>query len=315
MLAIGIVVDDAIVVVEAIELKLSRGLSPRDAARQTMREVGGAVIAVALVLAAVLIPTAFISGITGQFFRQFALTIAVSTAISAFNSLTLSPALGVLLLRSHGASRDWLTKVLDATLGWLFRGFNAVFDRTTNGYGKAVGSLVRKLAICAVVYLALLALTGFGFKSVPSGFIPSKTQGYLIVACELPNAASLERTETVTKKVLGILKESPGVKNNLIINGFSALAGSSQSNIGTVFVILDEFGHRKSSAAILGSLRARFNEIPEALVLAFGPPPIQGVGSTGGFRLMVQDRSGGDSQQTRGGSWELTARGRPAAHF
>jgi len=164
----------------------------------------------------------------------------------------------VLLLRSHGASRDWLTKVLDATLGWLFRGFNAVFDRTANRYGKAVGSLVRKLAICAVVYLALLALTGVGFKSVPSGFIPAQDQGYLIVNCELPNAASLERTETVTKKVLGILKESPGVKNSLIINGFSAVTGSSQSNMAAIFVILDDFGHRKSSIEILGSLRARF---------------------------------------------------------
>ncbi|PYR98790.1 MAG: hypothetical protein DMG16_20040 [Acidobacteria bacterium] len=309
VLAIGIVVDDAIVVVEAIELKLSRGLSPRDAARQTMSEVGGAVIAVALVLAAVFIPTAFISGITGQFFRQFALTIAVSTAISAFNSLTLSPALGGLLLRSHGASRDWLTKVLDATLGWLFRGFNAVFDRTANRYGKAVGSLVRKLAICAVVYLALLALTGAAFKSVPSGFIPAQDQGYLIVNCELPNAASLERTETVTKKVLGILKESPGVKNSLIINGYSAVTGSTQSNMAAIFVILDDFGHRKSSTEILGSLRARFNEIPEALVLAFGPPPIQGVGSTGGFRLMVQDRSGGNYEQLEAAARELTAAG------
>src|SRR5262249_38236866 len=157
---------------------------------------------------------------------------------------------------------DVLTKVLDATLGWLFRGFNAVFDRTANGYGKAVGSLVRKLAICAVVYLALLALTGVGFKSVPSGFIPAQDQGYPIWGCELADAPSLERTETVIKKVLGILKESPGVKNSLIINGFSALAGSSQSNMATIFVILDEFGHRKSSTEILGSLRARFNEIP-----------------------------------------------------
>src|SRR5213079_2689325 len=146
VLAIGIVVDDAIVVVENVERHIEEGMSPRDATRKAMDEVSGAVVAVGLVLAAVFIPTAFISGITGQFFRQFALTIAVSTAISAFNSLTLSPALGVLLVRSHGASRDWLSKVLDATLGWLFRGFNAVFDRTANRYGKAVGSLVRKLA-------------------------------------------------------------------------------------------------------------------------------------------------------------------------
>jgi multidrug efflux pump len=308
VLAIGIVVDDAIVVVEAIELKLSRGLSPRDATRQTMSEVSGAVIAVALVLAAVFIPTAFISGITGQFFRQFALTIAVSTAISAFNSLTLSPALGVLLLRSHDASKDSLTKVLDATLGWLFRGFNAVFDLTANRYGKAVGNLVRNLAICTVVYLALLAMTWVGFKIVPSGFIPAQDQGYLIVNCELPNAASLERTEIVTKKVLGILKESPGVKNSLVIDGFSAVTGSSQSNMATIFVILDEFGHRKSSGEILRNLYARFNQIPEALVPPFGPPPIQGLGSTGGFRLMVQDRSG-NYKQLEAAARDLTAAG------
>src|SRR5260370_22107319 len=219
VLAIGIVVDDAIVVVEAIERKLSLGLSPRDAARQTMSEVGGAVIAVALVLAAVFIPVAFISGITGQFFRQFALTVAVSTAISALNSLTLSPALGALLLRGHGAPKDALTKLLDATLGWFFRGFNTMFGAATERYIRAIGSLVRKLAICLLLYLGLLALTGVGFKITPSGFVPAQDKGYLIVNCELPNAASLERTEAVTEKALAILKETPGVKHNLVING------------------------------------------------------------------------------------------------
>ena len=225
VLAIGIVVDDAIVVVETIELnKPWPGAIMRregDERSQRRSNRSGAWCSPR---------SSFPQRSLRNFWPIFSAIRAdhrVSTSISAFNSLTLSPALGVLLLRSHGASRDGLTKVLDATLGWLFRGFNALFDLTANRYGKAVGSLVRKLAICAVFYLALLALTWVGFKIVPSGFIPAQDQGYLIVNCELPNAASLERTETVTKKVLGILKESPGVKNSLIINGFSALTGSS----------------------------------------------------------------------------------------
>ena len=297
VLAIGIVVDDAIVVVEAIEHKLSLGMSPRDAARQAMNEVGGAVIAVALVLAAVFIPTAFISGITGQFFRQFALTIAVSTAISAFNSLTLSPALGVLLLRPHGTANDPLTRIFNSSLGWLFLGFNRLFEWTIERYGRVVGSVVRKLALCGLIYLGLLGLTIAGFRIVPTGFIPEQDQGYLLVNCELPDAASLERTEAVSKQVLGILQKTPGVKTSLIINGFSILSGSNRSNMASVIVILEDFGKRPSSDEILGALRRDFLQIPQALVLAFGPPPIQGLGSTGGFRMMVQDRSGGNFSQ------------------
>jgi multidrug efflux pump len=309
VLAIGIVVDDAIVVVEAIEHKLSLGLSPREAARQAMSEVGGAVIAVALVLAAVFIPTAFISGITGQFFRQFALTIAVSTAISAFNSLTLSPALGVLLLRGPNAPKDWFTRLLDKTLGWFFRGFNKTFHVATNGYGRAVGGLTRKVVLCLLLYVGLLVLTGVGFQSTPTGFVPQQDQGYLIVNCELPNAASLERTEAVTAKVLALLKETEGVKTSLIINGYSMIAGSSQSNMASLIVILDDFGKRPSADAILTELRAKFNQIPEAIVLAFGPPPIQGMGSTGGFRMMVQDRSGSNFPQLEAAAQNLAAAG------
>ena len=288
VLAIGIVVDDAIVVVEAMEHKLSLGMSPRDAARQAMNEVGGAVIAVALVLSAVFIPTAFITGITGQFFRQFALTIAVSTIISAFNSLTMSPALGVILLRPHGEQKDILTRFFNATLGWFFRGFNRTFDWMIDRYGKVVAGIVRKLFICGVLYLGLLGLTGYGFKVTPVGFVPQQDQGYLIVACQLPDAASLERTQAVTAKALALIKETPGITTSLVINGFSMLSGSNQSNVGSIIVILDEFDNRKSPGlsadAILQNLRAKFNQIPEALVFAFGPPPIQGVGSTGGFR-------------------------------
>jgi The (Largely Gram-negative Bacterial) Hydrophobe/Amphiphile Efflux-1 (HAE1) Family len=309
VLAIGIVVDDAIVVVEAIEHKLGLGLSPRDAAREAMNEVGGAVIAVALVLAAVFVPTAFISGITGQFFRQFALTIAVSTAISAFNSLTLSPALGVLLLRGPDAPKDPFTRLLDRTLGWFFRGFNRLFQVTTNGYGRAVGGVTRKVAICVLLYLGLLALTVFGFRVTPTGFIPDQDQGYLIANVELPSAASLERTEAVTAKVVQILKETPGVKSSLVINGYSMIAGSNQSNMASLIITLDDFGKRPPSGVILNQLRAKFTQIPEAIVLAFGPPPIQGLGSTGGFRLMVQDRRGSNFAQLEAAAQNLANAG------
>ena len=318
VLAIGIVVDDAIVVVEAIEHKLSLGMSPRDAARQAMNEVGGAVIAVALVLSAVFIPTAFITGITGQFFRQFALTIAVSTIISAFNSLTMSPALGVILLRPHGEQKDILTRFFNGTLGWFFRGFNKAFDWMIDRYGKSVASIVRKLFICGALYLGLLALTGYGFKITPVGFVPQQDQGYLIVACQLPDAASLERTQAVTAKALALIRETPGVTTSLVINGFSMLSGSNQSNVGSIIVILDEFDKRKSPAlsanAILQNLRAKFNQIPEALVFAFGPPPIQGVGrygrvsndGPGPARRRIQATASGHTEPDRG--WRTATR-------
>ncbi|HEY5813635.1 MAG TPA: efflux RND transporter permease subunit, partial [Terrimicrobiaceae bacterium] len=301
VLAIGIVVDDAIVVVEAIEHKLSLGLSPRDAAQQAMQEVGGAVIAVALVLSAVFVPTAFITGISGEFFRQFALTIAVSTIISAFNSLTMSPAMAVILLRPHGAKPDFLTRFFNATLGWLFRGFNKMFDWTIERYGRSVANLVRKIAICMILYVGLLILTGYGFRITPTGFVPQQDQGYLIAGCQLPDGASLERTQAVTAKVLAMLKDTPGVETSLIINGYGVLTGTSTSNVATLFIILDEFEKRKSpelsADAILATLRRKFSQIPEALILAFGPPPIHGVGSTGGFNLMVQDRRGAEFKQ------------------
>ncbi|MEO6848660.1 MAG: multidrug efflux RND transporter permease subunit, partial [Chthoniobacterales bacterium] len=313
VLAIGIVVDDAIVVVEAIEHKLSQGKTPRVAALEAMNEVGGAVVAVALVLAAVFIPTAFITGITGQFFRQFALTIAVSTIISAVNSLTMSPALGVLLLRPHAQQNDFLTKFFNFTCGWLFRGFNKTFDWIIEKYGRSVGGLIRKLAICVVVYLIFLLLTGVGFKVTPVGFVPQQDQGYLIVNCQLPDAASLERTQAVTEKIMKILKDTPGVSTSLIFNGFSMLNGNNQANVGSIIVMLDEFSKRKSpnlsSDAILNTIRQKVNEVPEALVLAFGPPPIQGIGNAGGFRMMVQDRRGGNYEQLQATAQNLVNAG------
>jgi multidrug efflux pump len=313
VLAIGIVVDDAIVVVEAIEHKLSLGLSPRDAARQAMNEVGGAVIAVALVLSAVFVPTAFITGISGEFFRQFALTIAVSTIISAFNSLTMSPALSVILLRPHGEKNDFLTRFFNATLGWLFRGFNRTFDWIIERYGRSVASIVRKVAICMILYIGLLVLTGYGFRITPVGFVPQQDQGYLIAGCQLPDGASLERTQAVTAKALAMLKETSGVKTTLIINGYSVLTGTSTSNVAALFIILDGFEERKSpelnADAILANIRQKFAQIPEALILTFGPPPIQGVGSTGGFNLMVQDRRGGSFKQLEAVSQSLVDAG------
>lgn len=313
VLAIGIVVDDAIVVVEAIENKLSLGLSPRDAAIAAMSEVGGAVVAVALVLCAVFIPTAFMGGITGEFFRQFALTIAVSTVISAFNSLTLSPALGVLLLRPHSEQKDWLSRILQSLLGPFFRAFNRMFAWLNAGYGKVVGRLLRVAAICLLIYAGLLALTWYGFKITPSGFIPSQDQGYFIVNCQLPDAASLPRTEAATKKILEILEGTEGVRTSLIINGFSMLAGSNRTNTATILVMLDDFDERTSATlgadAIMAELNRKLARISEAVVTTFSPPSIQGLGTTGGFKLMVQDRNSSGFDQLQATTESIVSAG------
>jgi multidrug efflux pump subunit AcrB len=206
-----------------------------------MDQVSGPVIATALVLSAVFIPTAFISGISGQFYRQFALTIAVSTVISAFNSLTLSPALGALLLQPHGARRDWLGRVLDRFLGWFFRGFNRAFDKTTASYQRLVSRLLRVTALVLLVYLGLIGLTYVGFTRVPTGFIPQQDQRYLVVYAQLPDAASLERTETVIRRVTESVLKTPGLANTVGLIGWSVLTGTSQSNAGTIFAVLEPF--------------------------------------------------------------------------
>src|SRR2546430_2377208 len=206
VLAIGIVVDDAIVVVENVERNIELGLEPHEATRKSMDEVSSAVVAVGLVLSAVFIPTAFISGITGQFYRQFALTIAVSTLISAFNSLTLSPALCAILLKPQHARADWLTRLLNAVFGWFFRGFNNVFGRSAAAYSRAVGRLIRVSAAAVLLYFGLLALTWFEFKRVPSGFIPQQDKGYIAMMAQLPDAASLERTGEVIDRISKIAR-------------------------------------------------------------------------------------------------------------
>ena len=295
VLAIGIVVDDAIVVVENVERNLEEGLEPKAATRKAMDEVGGAVVAIAVVLSAVFIPTAFVSGITGQFYRQFALTIAVSTLISAFNSLTLSPALAAMLLKEKGAKKDLFARVLDFLFGWFFRGFNRVFSATTKGYSRVVGRLLRLAAVVLVVYAGLLFLTGLEFKTVPGGFIPTQDQGYVIILAQLPDGASLQRTDAVLEQLSGIVRKIPGVEHSVEIGGFSGLDGTTRSNSGTVFATLKPFEEREndpaqSMNAILGAVRRNVNQITDAFVLAFPPPPVRGVGNAGGFNLEIEDR-------------------------
>ena len=296
VLAIGIVVDDAIVVVEAIEHHIENGLSPRDAARKAMDEVSGALVAIALVLGAVFVPTAFMSGISGQFFRQFALTIAISTAISAFNSLTLSPALATLLLRPRGAKKDWFQRVIDGLLGWFFRGFNRVFTWSSNAYGNTIGRLTRLAVIVLIIYAGLLGLTALGFKVVPGGFLPTQDRGYAVAFAQLPDASSLDRTQAVVDKIAKIARETPGILDTIEIAGFN-LFGGNQPNTAAVFLPFKSFSERHtaetSMPAIVAKLNARVRaEIPEAFVGVFPPPPVAGVGNAGGYRLFIQDRGG-----------------------
>ena len=295
VLAIGIVVDDAIVVVENVERWLAEGLSPKDAAFKAMDEVTGPVIAVALVLCAVFVPCAFITGITGQFFRQFALTIAVSTVISAFNSLTLSPALAALLLKPHGAKRDWLTAGMDFAFGWFFRLFNQGFTRSTALYSRAVGSLLRISAVVLLVYGGLLYLTYWGMARMPTGFIPEQDKGYLLLNVQLPDGAAVGRTRDVMQRIERIARKTPGVAHTVAITGQSLLLGANASNFGSMYVMLDDFHHRRgrdrTADAITSRLRAKCQtEIQDAIVSIFGAPPVDGLGNAGGFKFMVEDR-------------------------
>lgn len=297
VLAIGIVVDDAIVVVENVERHIADGLSPRDAAYKAMSEVTGAVIAIAVGLSAVFVPTAFISGITGQFFRQFALTIAVSTLLSAFNSLTLSPALCVILLRPHGESKEgFLNWLWDFCLGWFFRLFNRGFEAVTFGYAKAVGQTVRFLAVPLVLYVGLMVLTGVGFRTVPSGFIPDQDKGYLIVAIQLPDGASLSRTDAVVRRATEIILKHPAVDHSVSFAGFSGATRANSPNAGAIFIIPKSFENRDHTGytadKILADLQKELAKIVEADIFVFPPPPVQGLGTAGGFKFLVQDRGG-----------------------
>jgi hydrophobe/amphiphile efflux-1 (HAE1) family protein len=296
VLAIGIVVDDAIVVVENVERNIALGFSPVEATKRAMREVTGPIVATALVLSAVFIPTAFITGLSGQFYKQFAITIAISTIISAFNSLTLSPALAALLLRDHHAPKDRLSRIMDRSFGWLFRPFNRFFEWSSHKYANGVSKLIRRSSIALLVYAGLVALTFFTFKKVPSGFVPAQDKQYLVAFAQLPEGASLERTDAVIRKMGEIALKHPGVDASIAFPGLSINGFTNSPNSGIAFVNLRPFEDRKtpelSGEAIAKQLQAEFSEIQEAFVAVFPPPPVNGLGTTGGFKLYVEDRAG-----------------------
>jgi multidrug efflux pump len=382
VLAIGIVVDDAIVVVENVERHMAMGKSPRDAARAAMSEVTGPVIAIALVLCAVFVPTAFMAGISGQFYKQFALTIAASTIISAFNSLTLSPALCAILLKPHGhgdhahaqqealprlgvvllaglaamyfltplvapmfgmevaghgetthgdagmklwalraglfvvggAAGWFLAKLVNAIMGAFFRGFNWGFDRSTNLYGHAVTVFLRLSVVSLLIYAGLIGLTVLGFRTVPVGFIPEQDKGYLVVNAQLPDGASLERSDEVVARMTALALKTEGVGHTISVPGYSILTGTNIPNVGGMFVILAPFeeraGHPELSAnAVTDRLRKQYREIQEAQAVVFGAPPIDGLGSTGGFKMQVQDRSAAGFEALQGAVANVISKG------
>ncbi|VXD00510.1 Efflux pump membrane transporter BepE [Pseudomonas sp. 8Z] len=295
VLAIGIVVDDAIVVVENVERNIALGKSPVEATRQAMKEVTGPIVATALVLCAVFVPTAFISGLTGQFYQQFALTIAISTVISAINSLTLSPALAAVLLKEHHAPKDGFSRLLDKLFGrWLFGPFNRVFERASHGYVATVRRVLRGSSIAMLVYGGLLVLGYLGFSSTPAGFVPQQDKQYLVAFAQLPDAATLDRTEAVIKRMSEIAAKHPGVENTVAFPGLSINGFTNSPNSGIVFVTLKDFDQRKdpslNAGAIAAELNGQFASIQEAYLAIFPPPPVQGLGTIGGFRLQIQDR-------------------------
>ena len=294
VLAIGIVVDDAIVVVENVERNIALGKTPYEATRQAMREVTGPIVATALVLSAVFIPTAFISGLTGQFYKQFAMTIAISTVISAFNSLTLSPALSALLLKDHHAPKDRLTRLMDFSFGWIFRPFNRFFEWASQKYSNGVARLLRVSVVALLVYLGLVGTTALLFRNTPTGFVPTQDKQYLVAFTQLPTAASLERTDAVIRRMSEIALKHPGVANAIAFPGLSINGFTNSPNSGIVFVALKPFEERKTKElagqAIAQQLQAEFASIQDAYIAIFPPPPVQGLGTIGGFKLYVEDR-------------------------
>jgi hydrophobe/amphiphile efflux-1 (HAE1) family protein len=295
VLAIGIVVDDAIVVVENVERHIAKGLSPLEATKVAMSEVSRPIIAITLVLCAVFVPVAFVSGLTGQFYRQFALTIAISAVISAVNSLTLSPALAAALLRPHDAPKDWLARGMQKVLGKPFGYFNRGFERTGNAYSSALATTVRRGGIALGIYGGLLVLTYFGFTAVPGGFIPAQDKQYLVTVAQLPPASSLERTEEVTRAIGKIGLDHPGITGAVQFAGMSTSTLNASSSSAMVFFKLDEFSKRTtpetSISGIAGALNQKLSGIQEAFVGVFPPPPVQGMGTLGGFKLYIEDRT------------------------
>ncbi|MDZ4798692.1 MAG: multidrug efflux RND transporter permease subunit [Bryobacteraceae bacterium] len=294
VLAIGIVVDDSIVVVEAVQRLIDEGLSPRDATIEAMNEVAAPVVAIALILAAVFVPVAFISGISGQIYKQFALTIAVSVLLSAFSALSLSPALAALILRpaKKGEHRGFLQPAFDL--------FNRSFDRTRNGYMRIVGGMIRRSAFAVIGLLAVWLCAGMLFKSLPAGFLPDEDQGAFFTSVRLPDGASVERTDAATKKIEDILANMPGVEHVFTIGGLDFATQSSNSNVASVITRLKPWAERKADnlqiGAMIGQAMGAFSQVPEAFTFSFGLPPILGLSTTGGFTMMIEDRAGTDVQ-------------------
>lgn len=295
VLAIGIVVDDAIVVVENMERYLAKGLSPKVAAFKTMDEVGGALVAIGLVLIAVFIPTAFLEGISGQFYKQFGLTIAVATTISVFVSLTLSPAMAALLMRHEEKDHNKKTPMLLKPFAFIGNGFNRFMDKISNSYGKTVQKLVRTGMMVLLVYGGLVLLTGFEFNRISKGFIPAMDQQYFITLVQLPPGSSLSRTDEVVKEVLNIALDIDGVENSVAFTGFDAASFTNASNAAAVFLTLEDFDVREDKGLgyeeLLGTINAKLAQIDDAIVFVIPPPSVRGVGNAGGFRMMVQDRA------------------------
>ena len=296
VLAIGIVVDDAIVVVENVERNISAGLAPREATIKAMDEVSGPIIAIALVLSAVFLPIAFLGGLTGEFYRQFAVTIAISTLISAVNSLTLSPALAAVLLKPHGSKPDVGTRVLESVGGFIFRPFNRFFVWASEGYGRGVARVLRMTTLALVVYALLLGLGALGFMRVPEGFVPVQDKDYVIAFAQLPDSASIERTEAVMRRMTDIMSAEKGVESIISFSGMSVTAGFGiASNSGVIFATLDPQAKRKGKALSAGAIAQRLQmklfSINEAFVGVVMPPPVNGMGTLGGFKMQIEDRS------------------------
>ncbi|MHC9083719.1 efflux RND transporter permease subunit [Luteimonas sp. RIT-PG2_3] len=291
VLAIGIVVDDAIVVVENVERNIEEGLTPLAAAHQAMKEVSGPIVAIALVLCAVFVPMAFLSGVTGQFYKQFAVTIAISTVISAINSLTLSPALAALLLKPHGAPKDAPTRVIDRLFGWVFRPFNRFFASSSNRYQGAVSRALGKRGAVFLVYAALLVATGLMFKVVPAGFIPLQDKQYLIAAVKLPEGSSIARTDALLKKVTDVAMATDGVQHAIAFPGLNAVQFTNTPNTGVAFLPLKPFNERSRSAVeITAEINQKIGGFQEGFTFALMPPPILGLGNGAGYQMFIQDR-------------------------
>jgi multidrug efflux pump len=301
VLAIGIVVDDAIVVVENVERNIEAGLTPKEATYKAMREVSGPIIAIGLTLIAVFVPIAFISGLNGEFYRQFALTIAISTIISTINSLTLSPAMAALLLKSHDAPKDKLTLMINGVFGPIFKQFNRLFKRSNEAYQSGIGHVLKRKTLSICIYLFLINITVYAFSHVPTGYIPQQDKQFLIGFAQLPDAASLDRTDEVIKRMSDILLNTPGVEDAVSFAGLSINGFTPSSSAGVIFVTLKPFSERQTSALstqnIAQSINGQLREIKDAFVMVLPPPPILGLGTLGGFKLQIQDRADfGDDQ-------------------